>query len=101
MPAGRRTPWLICYDIADPSRLRAVHKEVRRDAMAFQYSVFRAHATRHDVVRRVSMLAQVIDPRQDDVRAYPLLTASTPVVYGRGLLAEGVHFDFSAGSLAT
>lgn len=93
MPANRETPWLICYDIADPYRLRAVHKEIRRHATPFQYSVFRAHATRREVVGWLDALAEVVEPSQDDVRAYPLLTASAPVVYGRSLLAQGVHFD--------
>ena len=92
MPASKRTPWLVCYDIADPDRLRQVHKEVRRYASPFQYSVFRTQATRREVVRRLDMLAHIIDPRYDDIRAYPLLTAFEPVIYGRPLLANGLHF---------
>lgn len=92
MPASRQTPWLLCYDIADPDRLRQVHKEVQRYAMPFQYSVFRVHATRREVMERIRLLEHTIDPRSDDIRAYPLLTASAPVVYGRRLLAAGVHF---------
>lgn len=92
MPATRRTPWLICYDIADPTRLRQVHKEVRRHASPFQYSVFRAHATRREVVDRLNVLQGIVDVRYDDIRAYPLLIGATPVVYGRSLLARGIHF---------
>ena len=92
MPASKQTPWLICYDIADPDRLRQVHKEVRRYATPLQYSVFRTHATRREVVGRLGALEHAIDPRHDDIRAYPLLTASAPVVYGRGLTADGIHF---------
>ena len=95
MPATRRTNWLICYDIAGPARLTQVHKAVRRYAIPFQHSVFWAHDTRRGVAGRLSGLAELIDPRQDDVRAYPLLTTAAPVVYGRRLLAEGVHFGFA------
>ena len=95
MPANRRTPWLICYDIADPTRLKQVHKEVRRHAMPLQYSVFRAHATRREVVDRLDVLDGIIDPRCDDIRAYPLLIGAAPVVYGRSLLARGVHFGLA------
>lgn len=94
MPANSRTPWLICYDIADPARLREVHKEVRRHALPFQYSVFRAHATRREVVARFRVLEGIIDPRHDDIRAYPLLSGAVPVVYGRRLLAAGVHMGW-------
>ena len=92
MPANSRTQWLICYDIADPARLREVHQQVRRYAAPFQYSVFQARGTRREVVQRLQGLEHVIDPRRDDVRAYPLLTAATPSVYGRDLLAKDVHF---------
>ena len=99
MPGTKRTNWLICYDIADPVRLVRVNKEVRRYATPFQYSVFRAYATKRGVAERLNALADVIDPRQDDVRAYPLLTSATPVVYGRRMLAEGVHFAFAGEDL--
>ena len=91
MPANNQTPWLICYDIADPTRLKQVHKSVLQYGTPFQYSVFRAYATRREVVRRLDLLEPIIDSRQDDIRAYPLLTASAPIVYGRRLLADGVH----------
>lgn len=94
MPASRRTPWLICYDIADPDRLRCVYKEVRRYATPLQHSVFCAHATRREVVGRLRLLTRILDPRCDDVRAYPLLTTSPPTVYGRPLLASGVHLSW-------
>lgn len=99
MPANRRTPWLICYDITDPTRLTQVHKEVRRYATPLQYSVFRAHATRREIVGRLDLLAGIIDPRSDDIRAYPLLTNAAPVVYGKSLLARGVHFRMATGAL--
>ena len=99
MPRSRRTNWLICYDIADPARLVRVHREVRRYATPFQHSVFRAHATRRGLAKRLRILAELIDPRQDDVRAYPLLTAAAPIVYGSRLLAEGVHFAFAGEDL--
>ena len=94
MPANRRTPWLICYDIADPARLKQVHKEVRRYATPLQYSVFRAHATRREIVDRFDVLTGIIDPRSDDIRAYPLLIGAAPVVYGRSLLAHGIRFEW-------
>ena len=100
MPANRKTPWLICYDVADPRRLQAVYNALRRHAAPFQHSVFRATATRREVVRWMNALAEIVDPRQDDVRAYPLLTTSAPLVYGRDLLAEGVQFDLRHGLFA-
>lgn len=94
MPANRKTPWLICYDIADPTRLKQVHKEVRRYATPLQYSVFRAYATRREIADKLDVLTGIIDPRSDDIRAYPLLIGAAPVVYGRSLIARGVHFEW-------
>ena len=49
---------------------------------------------RREIVGRLDLLAGIIDPRSDDIRAYPLLTNAAPVVYGRSLLACGVHFGW-------
>ena len=43
------------------------------------------------MVRRLDLLAHIIDPCYDDIRAYPLLTTSEPVIYGSPLLASGLH----------
>ena len=97
MPASRRTPWLVCYDITDPSRLRRVHRTISRQAIAFQYSVFLAWGTRSRIEGILAGLETDIDPRRDDVRAYPLLTSARPVVYGRGYLPDGVIIGGAAG----
>ena len=90
MPASRRTPWIICYDIADPRRLHKVHRTVSRNAEPIQYSVFRKNATRNKVLAVLREVEHSIDHRYDDVRAYPLLTTASPMLYGRRLLPEGV-----------
>lgn len=91
MPASNPTPWLICYDIADPKRLNQVFMRVRQFATPLQRSVFQAHATRRQIVRRLEQLRQVIRPDQDDVRAYPLLTAAPAAIYGRRPMPDGVY----------
>ena len=97
MPASRRTPWLVCYDIADPSRLQRVHRAASRRAIPFQYSVFLAWGTRSTVENILAEVEAHIDPRCDDVRAYPLLTSARPVVYGRSCLPDGVIIGGAAG----
>lgn len=105
MPTSRRTPWIICYDIADPRRLHKVHRTVSRNAEPVQYSVFRKNATRNGVVALLQEIEHSIDHRYDDVRAYPLLTTAPPMFYGRRLLPEGVwladHPDPFFGSSQT
>lgn len=90
MPASRRTPWLVCYDIADPRRLQRVHRVARRHATPLQYSVFHTVATRREVRAMTDEIEEHIDPRQDDVRAYALLTTAQPVTLGDSHLASGV-----------
>ncbi len=90
MPASRRTPWLVCYDIADPRRLQRVHRAARRHATPLQYSVFHTVATRLEVRAMIHEIEEYIDPRHDDVRAYPLLTNAQPVTLGGSRLANGV-----------
>ena len=97
MPASRRTPWLVCYDIADPSRLQRVHRAVSRRAIPFQYSVFLAWGARSTVEDFLAEVETHLDPRCDDVRAYPLLTSAQPLVYGRGRLPDGVIIAGAAG----
>ena len=65
VPANRRTPWLVCYDIADKSRLQRVHRLISRRAIPFQYSVFYINATRNDIVDMVGEIAICINPHHD------------------------------------
>ena len=92
MPANRKTSWLICYDIADPRRLQRVHKIIKEFALPFQYSVFRKNTTRREVVKLLTELERIIDPRRDDLRAYPLRPADWHLDAGKKMLPEGVWF---------
>ena len=99
MPATRETPWLICYDIADPRRLQRVHRVISRRAIPFQYSIYYTSAVRKDIESLLRDIAAEIDPRRDDVRAYPLLTTARPFIYGRSRLPDRVMLLGSAGML--
>ena len=90
MPANRRTPWLLCYDIADPRRLQRVYRVACRHAIPLQYSVFHLTATRREARAVLREIEDQIDHRHDDVRAYPLSTTSRAVVRGRSRLPSGV-----------
>ena len=98
MPANRRTPWLLCYDIASPRRIQRVYRVLCRHATPLQYSVFHAIATRSEIRTMLHDIEEHIDPRRDDVRAYPLLTTARPVSLGRDRLASGITFCHSAAS---
>jgi CRISPR-associated protein Cas2 len=82
--------YLICYDIADPRRLQRVHAFLRRHAMPVQYSVFLARLTERRLLNLLADLARRIDPRSDDVRAYPIPHEAEAVTMGRQYLPPGV-----------
>ncbi len=87
------SPYLIAYDIADPRRLARLHRYLKGEALALQYSVFFGRFTPTQIDRIEDEIAARIEVKEDDVRIYPLpedfqvwaLGASAP-------LPEGIHF---------
>ena len=98
MPASRPTPWLLCYDIANPRRLQRVHRAACRHATPLQYSVFHTIATRREILAMIHDIEEYIDPGQDDVRAYPVMTTTPPVLIGRDRLPGGLMLCYSKHS---
>ena len=91
MALNRTRNWLIAYDIADPRRLKRVHRFLCAHAVPVQYSVFvtRASPMRLGVLR-VS-LEELIDSRKDDVRVYPVPEPANLSVFGKKSLPEGLR----------
>ncbi|MGB5148226.1 MAG: CRISPR-associated endonuclease Cas2 [Porticoccaceae bacterium] len=88
---SRRQPYLVTYDIADPRRLQRVARCVGRRGLRIQYSVFLAQLTPRQRNKLAGELRRLIDPREDDVRIYPLPVRMEPIVYGRSHWPEGVQ----------
>jgi len=84
------SPYLIAYDIADRRRLARLHRYLKGEALALQYSVFFGLFTTNQIDHIEDEIAARIDPKQDDVRIYPLpddfqvwaLGASAPLPAG-------------------
>ncbi|MFB1487684.1 MULTISPECIES: CRISPR-associated endonuclease Cas2 [unclassified Thiocapsa] len=64
--------YLIAYDIAHPRRLQRLHRALQAEAIAIQRSVFLVAGTVADIDRLLDRLATLIDPEEDDLRAYPV-----------------------------
>lgn len=62
-----RNTYLVCYDICDDKRLRAVFKTLRDWGDHLQYSVFECRLTPTDLLRCRHQLSEIIDHRQDQV----------------------------------
>ena len=82
---------IICYDITCPRRLGRIHRHLKRHAIAVQYSVFLYTGTAQQLDRCLEQLATLMDPRQDDIRAYPLPERGYRVSLGQATLPEGIH----------
>ncbi|MBM3739669.1 MAG: CRISPR-associated endonuclease Cas2 [Acidobacteria bacterium] len=83
--------WLIAYDISDHRRLRRVHRFLRGHAVPVQYSVFATRASPMALGVMRAALASLVDPKNDDVRMYPVPEPAVLSVYGRKALPEGLQ----------
>jgi CRISPR-associated protein Cas2 len=91
MALNQTRNWLIAYDVADPLRLRRVHRCLRKHAVPVQYSVFAARCSPAKVGVIRASVAKLIEPREDDVRFYPVPEPAHLAVYGRKALPEGLR----------
>jgi CRISPR-associated protein Cas2 len=91
MPAAKTILHLLAYDIADPDRLVRVHRAVRNVGLPLQYSVFLVPGTAAHIDALLAELDDIIDPREDDIRVYPLPRKPDVVHYGRQWLAPGLQ----------
>lgn len=82
--------WIVAYDIRDERRLVRVHRYMVKHAVPLQRSVFQARMSTRDLLLLRAGLAELIDPKQDDVRMYPLPARMDIVRLGRqDLRADG------------
>lgn len=82
--------WIVAYDICDERRLVRVHRYMVKHAVPLQRSVFQARMSTLELLLLREELAELIDPKQDDIRMYPLPARMDIVRLGRqDLQADG------------
>jgi CRISPR-associated protein Cas2 len=91
MNTGKRRH-LLCYDIACPKRLAKVHKRVKKDGLALQYSVYELTLTHSELQSLINDLNEIIHQKFDDVRIYGLLPESDTISIGKPTMPEGILF---------
>ena len=64
--------YIICFDITDKRRLRAVSKTLEDHGSRVQYSVFECHLDHDEHQCLQQKIATLIDPAVDHVRYYSL-----------------------------
>jgi CRISPR-associated protein Cas2 len=62
-----RTRYIVSYDIADPQRLRRVHRTMRGYGDPLQYSVFRCDLSPSERIMLIEALTPIINHREDQV----------------------------------
>ena len=62
-----RKRYLVCYDIRDPTRLRRVHKTVKRFGWSMQYSVFVCDLDPMEVFAMRAAIGEIIHHEFDNV----------------------------------
>lgn len=82
--------YIICYDIANPRRLGRIHRALKKQALAVQYSVFLFSGTETQLQHCLAKLEALMDQHQDDIRAYPLPQHGLRLVLGPSTLPEGI-----------
>jgi CRISPR-associated protein Cas2 len=90
MPVNRPTMYVISYDIADPSRLARVHRRLRNEGLPLQYSVFHVCLPERTLRELLSELSGLIEPREDDIRVYPLPDSVECRFLGQQMFPEDV-----------
>jgi len=70
----KRADYLICYDIADPKRLRRIARELQKVAIRIQYSIFFApEISQKELFDIIDIIDENIEPQEDDVRIYTVV----------------------------
>lgn len=67
-----RRRYLICYDVRDPSRLRAAHKLVAGHGDRLQYSVYVCDLTAQERLRLMARLRRAVHESIDSVVVFDL-----------------------------
>lgn len=84
---------LLCYDIADPKRLAKVHRHIKTHAIPVQYSVYLISLTPHKREELLKALNHLINPREDDIRLYPLPNTPHWSNWGKPILPDGLNLS--------
>jgi len=91
-----KSPYLVCYDIADEKRLARIYRLMKGRGLHIQYSVFYCVLTWQEIKKLKNEIRQIIHPRYDDVRIYPLSKDSLVAVLGcEDRILEGVEVFYS------
>lgn len=88
------------YDITCPRRLQRVHRAMVNVATPVEYSIFLFIGSQRELDACLADVAELLDPRTDDVRCYPLPVRGLQERLGRATLPEGIQWTGLPASLS-
>jgi len=84
--------FVVCYDIRDPRRLGRLHRFLIKYTVPLQFSVFLFTGDDRQLDHLLAKAETYIDPKIDDLRAYPLPARGLKVRLGKPALPDGIQF---------
>lgn len=78
----KRALFIAAYDVSDPTRLRKVHKVVKRYATGGQKSVFECFLTAGEKRDLLSGARSVLDKREDRLALLRIEPRAQPILHG-------------------
>lgn len=97
MPTNKPREIIISYDIANPRRLQRVHRLLKRIAIPLQYSVFYTRMSDRQRTKLITLLEHKINPKEDDIRIYPLTKNYLALYIGQSPFMEGLQLEWQRG----
>ncbi len=86
--------YIVCFDVTDKRRLRAVSKTLEDFGKRVQYSVFECHLDKSEHQSLQHKLSELIDPEADHVRYYSLCPKDQKAILidGKGQISPDNNF---------
>jgi CRISPR-associated protein Cas2 len=86
--------YIVCFDVADERRLRAVSKTLEDFGQRVQYSVFECHLDKAEHHALQTKLSELIDTEADHIRYYSLCPKDQNgiLIDGKGQLSPDDSF---------
>ena len=88
---------IIAYDIVDPKRLQRIHRLLKKLAIPLQYSVFYTRMSDRQRNKLNTLLQKKINPKEDDIRIYPLSKNYQALYIGHAPFTEGLQLEWQRG----
>jgi len=86
--------YIVAYDIADPKRLRKVHKVVKRHATGGQKSAFECFLSGTERKQLISSCRSIINESEDRLALIPVEMRARPMLCGIAVPAADPDFYY-------